>query len=146
MGVSVGAGCTFLLTTPTRAPISPFCPLCAAKGWAGTIRFNDRLWAQFQAFRARHNTWSLGERFPFLLPAASMACPGSMVWGGVSLGSSARAAAVALAWTPLPASNGLFAELNAAKSLHRHLQRLPADGAAGLGARHGAGRRHRAAA
>lgn len=34
--------------------------LDSAKGWAGTIRFNDRLWQQFQAFRARPDTWSLG--------------------------------------------------------------------------------------
>jgi len=32
----------------------------SAKGWAGTIRFNDKLWADFQAFRARADTWSLG--------------------------------------------------------------------------------------
>lgn len=42
-------------------------PLCSyadvmdsAKGWAGTIRFNDRLWQQFQAFYARPDTFSLG--------------------------------------------------------------------------------------
>lgn len=32
----------------------------SAKGWAGTIRFNDRLWQQFQAFYARPDTFSLG--------------------------------------------------------------------------------------
>ncbi|KAL4423911.1 hypothetical protein ABPG75_001212 [Micractinium tetrahymenae] len=32
----------------------------SAKGWAGTIRFNERLWAQFQAFYARPDTFSLG--------------------------------------------------------------------------------------
>ncbi|GAB4814933.1 hypothetical protein N2152v2_001979 [Parachlorella kessleri] len=32
----------------------------SAKGWAGTIRFNDRLWRQFQAFYARPDTFSLG--------------------------------------------------------------------------------------
>jgi phosphoribosylformylglycinamidine synthase len=32
----------------------------SAKGWAGTIRFNDRLWADFQAFYARPDTFSLG--------------------------------------------------------------------------------------
>lgn len=32
----------------------------SAKGWAGTIRFNDRLWSQFQAFYARADTFSLG--------------------------------------------------------------------------------------
>lgn len=32
----------------------------SAKGWAGTIRFNKGLWAQFQAFYARPNTFSLG--------------------------------------------------------------------------------------
>lgn len=32
----------------------------SAKGWAGTIRFNEQLWAQFQAFYARADTFSLG--------------------------------------------------------------------------------------
>lgn len=32
----------------------------SAKGWAGTIRFNDRLWSQFQEFYARSDTFSLG--------------------------------------------------------------------------------------
>lgn len=32
----------------------------SAKGWAGTIRFNENLWAQFQAFYARPDTFSLG--------------------------------------------------------------------------------------
>ena len=32
----------------------------SAKGWAGTIRFNDRLWSQFQRFYARPDTFSLG--------------------------------------------------------------------------------------
>ena len=32
----------------------------SAKGWAGTIRFNDKLWAQFQDFYARPDTFSLG--------------------------------------------------------------------------------------
>lgn len=32
----------------------------SAKGWAGTIRFNDRLWRQFQDFYARPDTFSLG--------------------------------------------------------------------------------------
>jgi len=34
--------------------------LDSAKGWAGTIRFNDRVLAQFQAFYNRPDTWSLG--------------------------------------------------------------------------------------
>jgi phosphoribosylformylglycinamidine synthase len=34
--------------------------LDSAKGWAGTIRFNERVRAQFDAFRARPDTWSLG--------------------------------------------------------------------------------------
>lgn len=34
--------------------------LDSAKGWAGTIRFNDRLLSQFQAFYGRKDTWSLG--------------------------------------------------------------------------------------
>ncbi len=34
--------------------------LDSAKGWAGTIRFSERLWAQFQAFYARPDTFSLG--------------------------------------------------------------------------------------
>lgn len=32
----------------------------SAKGWAGTIRFSDRLWRQFQEFYARPDTFSLG--------------------------------------------------------------------------------------
>lgn len=32
----------------------------SAKGWAGTIRYNSGLWAQFQAFYVRTDTWSLG--------------------------------------------------------------------------------------
>jgi phosphoribosylformylglycinamidine synthase len=34
--------------------------LDSSKGWAGTIRFNERLWAQFQSFYARPDTFSLG--------------------------------------------------------------------------------------
>ena len=34
--------------------------LDSAKGWAGSIRFNPRLKAQFDAFRARSDTFSLG--------------------------------------------------------------------------------------
>ncbi|BDA47656.1 Phosphoribosylformylglycinamidine synthase [Coccomyxa sp. Obi] len=34
--------------------------LDSAKGWAGTIRRNARLWTQFQAFYARPDTFSLG--------------------------------------------------------------------------------------
>lgn len=34
--------------------------LDSAKGWAGTIRFNEELWEQFQAFYARPDTFSLG--------------------------------------------------------------------------------------
>ncbi len=34
--------------------------LDSAKGWAGTIRFNDNLLQQFQAFYQRHDTFSLG--------------------------------------------------------------------------------------
>ncbi|GLC44010.1 hypothetical protein PLESTB_000219600 [Pleodorina starrii] len=34
--------------------------LDSAKGWAGTIRFNDRLLQQFRAFYDRPDTWSLG--------------------------------------------------------------------------------------
>lgn len=34
--------------------------LDSAKGWAGTIRFNQRLLAQFQAFYQRQDTFSLG--------------------------------------------------------------------------------------
>lgn len=29
----------------------------SAKGWAGTIRHNSGLWAAFQAFYARPDTW-----------------------------------------------------------------------------------------
>lgn len=29
----------------------------SAKGWAGTIRYNAGLWASFQAFYARPDTW-----------------------------------------------------------------------------------------
>jgi len=32
----------------------------SAKGWAGTIRFNTKLWEQFQTFYARKDTFSLG--------------------------------------------------------------------------------------
>jgi len=32
----------------------------SAKGWAGTIRFNQGLWSQFQEFYARPDTFSLG--------------------------------------------------------------------------------------
>jgi phosphoribosylformylglycinamidine synthase len=32
----------------------------SAKGWAGTIRYNSGLWASFQAFYTRPDTWSLG--------------------------------------------------------------------------------------
>ena len=34
--------------------------LDSAKGWAGSIRFNESLWSQFQAFYARDDTFSLG--------------------------------------------------------------------------------------
>ncbi len=34
--------------------------LDAAKGWAGVIRFNKRLWEEFQAFYDRKDTFSLG--------------------------------------------------------------------------------------
>lgn len=34
--------------------------LDSAKGWAGTIRYNDSLWSQFQEFYARPDTFSLG--------------------------------------------------------------------------------------
>jgi len=34
--------------------------LDSAKGWAGSIRFNDALWEQFQAFYDREDTFSLG--------------------------------------------------------------------------------------
>ena len=34
--------------------------LDSAKGWAGTIRFNERVLAQFQSFYARPDTFSLG--------------------------------------------------------------------------------------
>jgi phosphoribosylformylglycinamidine synthase len=34
--------------------------LDSAKGWAGVIRFNRDLWAQFEAFYARPDTFSLG--------------------------------------------------------------------------------------
>lgn len=34
--------------------------LDSAKGWAAAIRFNERVIAQFQAFYARDDTWSLG--------------------------------------------------------------------------------------
>ena len=29
----------------------------SAKGWAGTIRYNSGLWASFQAFYTRPDTW-----------------------------------------------------------------------------------------
>lgn len=34
--------------------------LDSAKGWAGTIRYNERLWSQFQDFYKRPDTFSLG--------------------------------------------------------------------------------------
>ena len=34
--------------------------LDSAKGWAGTILFNDDLWGQFRAFYNREDTFSLG--------------------------------------------------------------------------------------
>jgi phosphoribosylformylglycinamidine synthase len=34
--------------------------LDSAKGWAAVIRFNQRLWDQFEAFRGRSDTFSLG--------------------------------------------------------------------------------------
>ena len=34
--------------------------LDSAKGWAGVIRFNPRLWEQFETFRERPDTFSLG--------------------------------------------------------------------------------------
>jgi len=34
--------------------------LDSAKGWAGSIRFNDELWNKFQRFRRRPDTFSLG--------------------------------------------------------------------------------------
>jgi phosphoribosylformylglycinamidine synthase len=34
--------------------------LDSAKGWAGSLRFNARVWAQLKAFYARPDTWSLG--------------------------------------------------------------------------------------
>ena len=34
--------------------------LDSAKGWAATIRYNERLWAMFEAFRTRKTTFSLG--------------------------------------------------------------------------------------
>jgi phosphoribosylformylglycinamidine synthase len=34
--------------------------LDAAKGWAGSLRFNPDLWSQFEAFLARTDTFSLG--------------------------------------------------------------------------------------
>lgn len=34
--------------------------LDSAKGWAGTIRFNERVLKQFEAFYGRADTWSLG--------------------------------------------------------------------------------------
>ena len=45
--------------------------LDSAKGWAGAIRFNSGLWARFQAFCARPDTFSLGvcngcQLMPFL--------------------------------------------------------------------------------
>ena len=49
-----------LLHSCSKCWMQPPRPHPAAKGWAGTIRFNDRLWQQFQVFRARPDTWSLG--------------------------------------------------------------------------------------
>ncbi|MBI4653605.1 MAG: phosphoribosylformylglycinamidine synthase [Nitrospirae bacterium] len=34
--------------------------LDSAKGWAGVIRFNEKIWEQFQEFYQRENTFSLG--------------------------------------------------------------------------------------
>ena len=34
--------------------------LDSAKGWAGSIRFNESLWSQFQTFYDRTDTFSLG--------------------------------------------------------------------------------------
>jgi len=34
--------------------------LDSAKGWAGVIRFNKKIWEQFQSFYRRENTFSLG--------------------------------------------------------------------------------------
>lgn len=34
--------------------------LDSAKGWAGTILFNDGIWNQFKSFYAREDTFSLG--------------------------------------------------------------------------------------
>jgi len=34
--------------------------LDSAKGWAASIRFNKRVWDQFEQFYSRHNTFSLG--------------------------------------------------------------------------------------
>ncbi|CAM9371456.1 unnamed protein product [Pylaiella littoralis] len=34
--------------------------LDSAKGWAATIKFNPKVWEQFQAFKARSDTFSLG--------------------------------------------------------------------------------------
>lgn len=56
---------TSMLHNPEMSPTPLALPSYAdvmdsAKGWAGTIRFNDRLWQQFQAFYARPDTFSLG--------------------------------------------------------------------------------------
>jgi phosphoribosylformylglycinamidine synthase len=32
----------------------------SAKGWAGVIKFNPKLWAQFEGFKSRSDTFSLG--------------------------------------------------------------------------------------
>jgi phosphoribosylformylglycinamidine synthase len=34
--------------------------LDASKGWAGSVRFNHKLWSQFEAFLSRNDTFSLG--------------------------------------------------------------------------------------
>eukprot|EP00897_Mesotaenium_endlicherianum_P000810 jgi/Mesen1/1072/ME000123S00248 len=60
--------------------------LDSAKGWAGTIRFNEGVWAQFQAFYARPDTFSLGVCNGCQLMALLGWVPGGDVGGTLGAG------------------------------------------------------------
>mmetsp|Transcript_4471 Transcript_4471/g.8007 ORF Transcript_4471/g.8007 Transcript_4471/m.8007 type:complete len:341 (-) Transcript_4471:162-1184(-) len=66
--------------------------LDSAKGWAGTIRFNDRVLEQFRGFYSRADTWSLGICNGCQLMALLGWVPGASVADADSNGAATGAA------------------------------------------------------
>ena len=106
----------------------------SAKGWAGTIRYNSGLWASFQAFYTRPDTWyiitwSLCARVRLHLatwPCIYIRTPSPI--SGTCMRVNAPAVAALL--------GGVLDSFYHWQQVTGRVQWVPADGAAGMGARH----------